>query len=119
MSHQDRRATPRHLRNDAVAIQIQRPDEGEAILGKVLVTRTRDVSAEGLRIGVEESLEEGNLYDLCVDVQGHLKHFLLTAEVRWCRPDPEGGFEVGLQLLDGDGTDFAQWTAFLGDSGEP
>lgn len=110
----ERRSLHRMLRNESVSLQLTLPSSG-AGAGRVIRIETLDISPTGLRITLPERVEEERLLDLCIDLKDHNKRFLLTGEVRWCRPS-EGAAdrcEAGIEVLEGEGTDHAAWFRFL------
>jgi len=107
----ERRTNPRLMRREAVALQVRLPGPDGLGLGRVLNTQTLDISREGVRLVVDEPIGVEHLYDLCVDLEGHQRHFLLTCEVRWCKEGESGLYEAGVVILDGEGTDFDEWAA--------
>ncbi len=114
----ERRNLPRILRHDRVAIQLLRPGEEGPRSGRTINTETLDISQHGLRVRIDHPVESDHYFDLCIELHDHDKIFLLTGEIRWCRPLAEGGFEAGILLHDGEGTDFAGWSQLMIERGE-
>ncbi len=110
----DRRRDDRRPFHDSLSIQLLLPCLDEVCPARVVDSETLDASATGLRIILDEAVEQDRLYDICVEVKNHPKRFLLTAETRWCRYDERHAvYEVGLELQNGEGTDFEAWVAFF------
>jgi hypothetical protein len=110
----DRRGDQRNPRNEKIAIQILLPGPDGPGTGRVLRSKTLDVSREGLRILIEEPVAADHYFDFCIEFKDYEKIFLLTGEIRWCRPAPEECFEAGILIHDGEKTDFDAWIAFMG-----
>ena len=106
----ERRATERFLRKESVSIQILLPDADGAACAKVVASETIDISGRGIRLLLPRPLEANRIYDICVELEGDPRRFLLTGETRWCRYNGERqGHEVGIEILDGEGTDAVVW----------
>ena len=110
----ERRESPRLARRESVSIQLLLPCPDRTGCQRVVTTETADLSAGGLRLRLAEPLAAERILDLVVELSGHPRRFLLTGETRWCRPDAGGGYEVGMLIHDGVGTDYAEWAALLG-----
>lgn len=114
----ERRTTERFLRKESVSIQILLPDADGACSAKVVASESIDISGRGLRLLLPVPLESGRIYDICVELKDDPRRFLLTGETRWCRySDDRQGHEVGIEVLDGEGTDSVAW--FRGVGAEP
>jgi hypothetical protein len=111
----EQRTAVRLLRKESVSIQIVRPTLEDDSLPEVVASETIDISGHGLRLLLAEPLEAERIFDICVKLKDEPKRFLLTGETRWCRyNDERQGHEVGIMILDGEQTDFADWMRFLG-----
>jgi PilZ domain len=67
-----------------------------------------DLSANGLQVYVEQSLTQGAIHNLIIDLPNQGENFRLTAEVRWVKPY-KSDFLTGLMLYDSDGTEIVDW----------
>jgi hypothetical protein len=67
-----------------------------------------DLSANGLQGLLEESLTQGAIHSLIIDIPSQNKNYRLTAEVRWVRPY-KSDYLTGLLLYDSDGTEIVDW----------
>jgi hypothetical protein len=73
-------------------------------------TETIDVSELGMRIRTKEPIENSLVFDICVELTGDPRRYLLIGESRWCRyNDQQGAFEVGIEIQNGEGTDCEEW----------
>lgn len=79
----------RRLPCDVTKVNLFTNDAEKPIAGEVL-----DISVNGLRIRTEAMIAVGCAVK--IDFQKHL----LSGEVRFCRPDETGGFQVGLQIIE-------------------
>ena len=114
---QERRAAGRLRLRESLFIQLLLPCLNDVCPSRVVDSVTVDVSKTGLRILLPEAVEAERLFDICVELRASPKRFLLTGETRWCRYDEEEhGYEVGIEIQDGEGTDFDAWTAFFNDA---
>jgi len=108
------RTTTRLLRKESVSIQILRPCAGDSCPAEVVASETIDISRHGLRLLLPEPLEAERIFDICVKLKDDPKRFLLTGETRWCRYNSERqAHEVGIEILDGEQTDFTAWSQSL------
>lgn len=76
---------------DRTIVQVLVGEEERPVEGEVL-----DVSGNGLRVRVRSTIAVG--CRVRIDLQNHP----LSAEVRFCRPDECGSFQVGLRILEFD-----------------
>lgn len=107
---EERRAAPRLARSEQASIQLVFPCEDGSCRPEVAASFTLDVSINGFRLLLPRAVEPGHIYDVCVDLADQPKRFLLTGETRWCRYNEEhAGYEVGIEILEGEGTDFEIW----------
>ena len=111
----ERRTSERFLRKESVSIQILLDDSDGSCCAQVVASETIDISGYGLRLLLPSPLETDRIYDICVELEDDPRRFLLTGETRWCRYNSErGGHEVGIEILDGEGTDSVAWYRALG-----
>ena len=86
--------------------------------GTVVRCSTKDVSANGIRIQVDQRVPEGFLLELWVEVSSHPTKFYLAGEVKWCQElDDAKRYLVGVELKEGETEDFKQWQEVLGFDG--
>ncbi len=110
----DRRVSTRQLRKEDASIQLVFPCEDGSCRPEVAQSVTLDVSIGGFRLLLSRALEPGHIYDVCVELKSEPTRFLLTGETRWCRYRGEHpGYEVGIEILSGEGTDFENWEAYF------
>jgi hypothetical protein len=67
-----------------------------------------DLSANGLQVLVPESLSQGAIHTLIIEIHNDNKVYRLTAEVKWVKPF-KSEFLTGLMLYDSDGTEIIDW----------
>ena len=78
---------------------------------------TKDVSANGLRIQLDQPVPEGFLLELWIEVSNHPTKFYLAGEVKWCQELDEGKrYLVGVELKETDTEDFKQWQEVLAEN---
>ena len=115
----EHRTTARLLRKESVSIQIFLPCVDGTCSAEVVASETIDISRYGLRLLLPKPLEAGRIYDICIELKDDPKRFLLTGETRWCRCNSERqGHEVGIEILDGEQTDFTAWSRSVGEEHE-
>lgn len=115
--NQDRRQHSRQTRDERVVVQIVSSTRDTLPPGTVVRCSTKDVSANGLRIQLDQSVQEGFLLELWVEVSNHPTKFYLAGEVKWCQELDEGKrYLVGVELKETDTEDFKQWQEVLAEN---
>lgn len=115
--NQDRRQHSRQTRDERVVVQIVSSTRDTLPPGTVVRCSTKDVSANGLRIQLDQSVQEGFLLELWVEVSNHPTKFYLAGEVKWCQELDEGKrYLVGVELKEADTEDFKQWQEVLAEN---
>jgi hypothetical protein len=111
----EKRTAPRLPRNESVSIQLMFPSEDNACAAHVADSVTVDVSKHGLRLLLPECIEAGRIFDLCIEIAGEPRRFLLTGETRWCHrlENNPNAYEIGIEILHGEGTDYTAWEHFF------
>jgi len=90
------------------------PCEDGSCRPEVAQSVTLDVSIRGFRLLLSRELEPGHIHDVCLELKQEPKRFLLTGESRWCRYNAQqAGYEVGIEILPGEGTDFESWEEYF------
>jgi Tfp pilus assembly protein PilZ len=115
--NQDRRQHSRQPRDERVVVQIVSSTRDTLPPGTVVRCSTKDVSASGLRIQLDQPVPEGFLLELWVEVSNHPTKFYLAGEVKWCQELDEGKrYLVGVELKETDTEDFKQWQEVLAEN---
>ncbi len=110
----EKRIASRQLRKEDASIQLVFPCEDGSCRPEVARSITLDVSIRGFRLLLSRELEQGHIYDVCVELHNEPARFLLTGETRWCHYNGEQpGYEVGIEILPGVGTDFESWEEYF------
>ncbi len=110
----ERRTIPRWSRTEPVSVQLRELAEDGSSDYRILDTRTIEVSEQGLRLWMDQKIEKGRLFDICVELRHHPQRFLLVGEARWCRWDPNSrGYEVGVAIQDSEETDYQVWAEMV------
>jgi hypothetical protein len=113
----DRRQHTRQPRDERVVVQIVSSTRDTLPPGTVVRCSTKDVSAQGLRIQLDQQLPEGFQLELWVEVSNHPTKFYLAGEVKWCEVlDEAKRYLVGVELKEGETEDFKLWQEVLGAS---
>lgn len=83
---------------------------------KILICSSADVSANGVRAHIDESLPLNAIYQLCVQLDDGFRRLYLAAQVKWLKSDEQdSGYYVGLEILDSDGSDVDKWKDHVAD----
>jgi len=80
----------------------------------IVISRSLDISANGLRIITDRELIPGSILRSCVQTQDIDKRFMLITEVKWLRPwQNVGEFLVGLALFESENSNIQEWKEFI------
>ena len=110
----DRRQHTRQARDERVVVQIVSSTHDTLPPGTVVRCSTKDISAQGLRIQLDQKVPEGFQVELWVEVSNHPTKFFLAGEVKWCQVLDEGKrYLVGVELNEGQTEDFKLWQQVL------
>ena len=113
-NNKDRRQHTRQPRDERVIVQIVSSTHDTLPPGTVVRCSTKDVSAQGLRIQLDQQVPEGFKLELWVEVSNHPTKFFLAGEVKWCQPlEDSKRYLVGIQLHEGATEDFKLWQEVL------
>lgn len=94
-----------------VIIELDSSANGEPTL---VITRSLDISANGLRVIANQAVATDIILRCCIRDTGQNRQFLLVTEVKWCRPQAAtGDYLLGLSLFDSDGTDIVAWKEYI------
>jgi hypothetical protein len=113
----DRRQHARQPRDERVVVQIVSSTRDTLPPGMVVRCATKDVSAQGIKIQLDQQLPEGFLLELWIEISNHTGKFYLAGEVKWCQELDEGKrYLIGVELKEGEGEDLKLWQEVLGDN---
>jgi hypothetical protein len=80
----------------------------------IVISRSLDISANGLRIITDRELVPGSILRSCVQTQDIDKRFMLITEVKWLQPwQNPGEFLVGLALFESENSNIQEWKEFI------
>ncbi|WP_062059376.1 PilZ domain-containing protein [Cellvibrio sp. OA-2007] len=113
MNNNDQRQEYRLDNQLTVIIELDSSDAGEPTL---VVSKSLDISANGLRAIAHEAVATDIILRCCIRDEKHDRQFLLVSEVKWCRPHSDGDYLIGLSLFDSDGTDIVKWKEYIAQS---
>ena len=101
--------------NCRVFVEVEGSAESASDSGKVALCETLDVSYGGLKVGLDERLLQGAILPVGVEISWLEQTLHLIGEVKWCRHNDAPGsvWNAGIQLLNSDDTDIAQWRELL------
>ena len=71
---------------------------------------------DGLKVTLDEPISLGLVLQLGIDLAYPKQRIHIVGEVMWCRPQSEeegGGYALGFELIESDGTDIEDWKKFL------
>jgi hypothetical protein len=80
----------------------------------IVVSRSLDISANGLRIITDRELTAGSILRSCIQNQTATQQFTLITEVKWSQPwQNPGEFLVGLALFESEDSNIVEWKEFI------
>ncbi len=116
-ANKDRRQHVRRPRDERVVVQIAASTHDTLQPGTVVRCSTKDVSAHGIRIQLDQQLPKGFLLELWIEIANHPSKFFLAGEVKWCQElDAGERYRVGVELSEGETEDFKRWQEVLGNN---
>ena len=82
--------------------------------GTIVVSRSLDVSANGLRVIADRELPVGSILQSSIQDKNFEQRFTLSTEVKWSQPHTHPGeYLIGLTLFESDDTDIQAWKEFI------
>jgi PilZ domain len=80
----------------------------------IVVSRSLDISANGLRIITDRQLPEGSIVRACVQTQDMQQRFMLITEIKWAQAwQTSGEFLIGLALFESEDSNIVEWKEFI------
>ncbi len=82
----------------------------------IVISKTVDLSANGLQVIMDKPLPLHSLLQLCVEISGLDRRFHLAGEVVWLAETSEPRrYLIGFKLLESEQTNIADWKAYICD----
>ncbi len=115
MSGKEKRRFFRLPIESRVFIELESPAPGSLGPGRVARCETLEVSRNGLRVRLGESVTVGAILQIGVELPGKDEPFYLVGQVRWRMQDKDrsGCWIAGFEVLNALGSDVEQWEAAL------
>jgi hypothetical protein len=80
----------------------------------IVISRSLDISANGLRIITDRELTPGSILRSCIQNQNATQQFTLITEVKWLQPwTNPNEFLVGLGLFESEDSNIVEWKEFI------
>jgi len=116
-SEKDKREQPRLDERGTIFIETLAASENSPQRESILICSSLEISANGVRVCVDDKLESGAILRLGIELPELDQPLYVVGEVRWCKPaqKPQYGYCAGFRLLESDGTDFEIWRKLLED----
>jgi len=111
----EKRQDARHLVDDNFKIKILFTSDNPRMLGKTFACSAVDVSKSGIQITSLQPLAEKSVLDLSISVKDSSREYLVTGDVKWCKPTTGITHAVGIQLKSraGTPTDLDDWKTLI------
>ena len=111
MTTEDQRQEYRLETQLSIFLEVGNEENHEA---SIVVSRSLDISANGLRIITDRELPLGSILRSCIQNQDASKQFTLITEVKWQQPwKTPGEFLVGLALFESEDSNILEWKEFI------
>lgn len=85
---------------------------GESTTSGVVVTKSVDVSANGVQIALDYPLPLQSFLQLCLEGSDGEAPFMLIGEVTWLRPAEQQTL-IGFRLVESSDTDIIRWKEYI------
>ena len=83
---------------------------GEALNNNIVISKTLDMSANGIQVVMDRPIHLGSVLQMCVSFGGDEERFYLVGEVRWvAKSEDNEHFLVGFMLLESDKSHIENW----------
>jgi hypothetical protein len=80
----------------------------------IVISRSLDISANGLRIITDRELAPGSILRSCIQNENATQQFTLITEVKWLQPWQNANeFLVGLALFESEDSNIVEWKEFI------
>ena len=112
---QEKRRDPRYLADESFQVKILFSSDDPKVLGKTFSCALIDVSKGGLQITTPQPLVVKSVLDLSILIKDSKREFMVTGNVKWCKPTTGISHSVGIQLKNraGTATDLNDWKLLL------
>ena len=103
-----------HRLNTPLTIFIELAAATHNAAATIVISKSLDISANGLRVITDHNLATGSILSSCVQSQDSTQQFILITEVKWVTPwQNTGEFLVGLALFESEDSDIQAWKEFI------
>lgn len=106
--------------DQAFTVFIELPSASPDRDSEIVVTKSLDISANGLRVISHQPIVDGSILSTCIQhtsPSGELHKFFLVCEIKWCRPyNGSDEYLLGLSLFESTGSSIADWKEFVAQS---
>jgi hypothetical protein len=80
----------------------------------IVVSRSLDISANGLRIITDRELPAGSIVRTCVQTPDMQQRFVLITEIKWSQAwQNPGEFLIGLAIFESEHSNIVEWKEFI------
>jgi hypothetical protein len=80
----------------------------------IVVSRSLDISANGLRIITDRELPAGSIVRTCVQTPDMQQRFVLITEIKWSQAwQNPGEFLIGLAIFESEDSNIVEWKEFI------
>ena len=105
----NKRSEPRLTDEVAVFIEMQSSPEANP-LDNLYLTKTLDISANGLKVLSDLPLPQKSIHQLCVEVAE--ARYYLVGQVAW-QSKSEEGYALGFLLIESNQTQYSEWQEYV------
>jgi Tfp pilus assembly protein PilZ len=111
----ERRQDVRYLVDDNFEVKILFTSDNPKVLGRKFSCSAVDISKTGLQINSEQPIAIKSVLDLSITVKDSNREYLVTGDVKWCKPTTGISHAIGIQLKtrSGTNTDLDAWKTLV------
>lgn len=109
----ERRRHERLACGETIKIRVLSSTQDLSPEGKTMASDAGDISARGLRLYADRPMPVGRGLDLWIRLEDRSGTFMLSGVVKWSTEDPQGGYQVGIELLEEPTEDLQSWNELL------
>jgi len=93
---------------ETVFVEVASPSQkGEN--SQILISHCVDISTNGIQVILDQSLPEGAVFQVCVQLNEPQERFHLIAEVEWVQAQENDEYMLGMSLFESEDTDIRNW----------
>ena len=110
--YSERRGETRIDQQATVFVEVCSASFDNSSPSSVIICNSIDLSANGIQIEIDHSVEIGSILRICAEFHGSDQPLYLVGETKWIKPVDQH-FNIGFELYDAENTDIAGWKQLI------